>query len=174
MRKKRVPSTPEELEGSAAEFFASVREESDRGCVLVAAAFLDEALESVLRSHMSRDTKVVRDVVDRLFGPEGPLGTFSAKINPCRALQIIAQGDHDDLMRIRIRTPRNRFAHSHGAAGFADQQVKDTTAALSVFAEIKWVDRDDDAVDPACKRFVFGAAWVAGSLHHQMRKMTVG
>jgi hypothetical protein len=30
---------PEELDGSAKDFFAAIKAESDRGCVLVAAAF---------------------------------------------------------------------------------------------------------------------------------------
>jgi hypothetical protein len=53
MQTKRIPSTPEELEGSAAKFFVSVREASDRGCLLVTPAFLDEGLEAALRSRMS-------------------------------------------------------------------------------------------------------------------------
>lgn len=36
-----------ELKGLAARFFETIKGESDRGCVLVAAAFLDEALERI-------------------------------------------------------------------------------------------------------------------------------
>jgi DNA-binding MltR family transcriptional regulator len=168
MQKKRIPSTAEELEGSSKEFFVSVREESDRGCVLVAAAFLDEALEAILRSHMSQETHVVRDIVGRLFRPDGPLGTFSAKISLCRALQLIDQQDYEDLDR--IRGLRNHFAHSHNTAAFAEQHVKDLAAGFSIFGDIHWVDKDGgDGVLPARKRFVFAASWLAGSLHNRVK-----
>ena len=67
MTKHRLPQGPAELKGLAAKFFATIKAESDRGYVLVAAAFLDEGLELLLRSRMSKSASVVKASVDPLF-----------------------------------------------------------------------------------------------------------
>jgi hypothetical protein len=69
LQKKRIPSTPEELEGSSKEFFAVIKGESDRGCVLVAAAFLAEALEALLLSHMSCEEAAKKSVGEMSGAP---------------------------------------------------------------------------------------------------------
>jgi DNA-binding MltR family transcriptional regulator len=153
---KRVPSTPEELEGSAAEFFGSIKGESDRGCVLVAAAFLDEALEVHLRSRMSREGSV-----GPLFA--GPLRSFWAKIELCRALGLIEGSERDELTR--IRKLRNLFAHTHKEASFDHPQVVEITEGFSVFSGLDW--RPIEGLAPARQRFVLSASWLAGSLHRR-------
>ena len=52
-------------------------EESDRGCVLSAAAFLDNELGKLLKSVLVQDDKLSKV----LFEGYGPLATFSARID---------------------------------------------------------------------------------------------
>src|SRR5262245_8195161 len=118
MVKKRLPDTPDELEGWAAQFFATVKAESDRGCVLVAAAFLDEGLELLLRSKMSRDASIVKNSIEPLFTGMGPLKSFWAKTELCLALGLLPDYEHGDLAR--IRNLRNLFAHTYTGASFDD------------------------------------------------------
>jgi len=54
-----------------AESFESLRSnllaESDRGCVLIAAAYLDDTLESVLRRYFSQDADCISKAIDPMF-----------------------------------------------------------------------------------------------------------
>ena len=58
------------------------RLESDRDCGLMAAAYLDEALKDMLASYMVNDKRLIKD----LFNGQGPLATFSSRINIAFAL----------------------------------------------------------------------------------------
>ena len=53
------------------------RLESDRDCGSMAAAYLDEALKNMLVSYMVNDKRLIKD----LFNSQGPLATFSSRIN---------------------------------------------------------------------------------------------
>jgi mannitol operon repressor len=163
MKKPRVPSTPEDLKGSAAEFFDSIKGESDRGCVLVGASFLDEALELLLRSRMSTNPAVIKKSIDPLFSSgHGPLASFWAKTELCQALGLIEDWEYEDLMR--IRKLRNLFAHSHGSAAFSDPQVTAITSSFSRFGATSFLGVT--IADPR-KSFVMAASWIAGRLHNR-------
>jgi DNA-binding MltR family transcriptional regulator len=162
MQTRRIPNTPEELEGSAKEFFVSIKVESDRGCVLVTAAFLDEALEALLRARMSSE-KGAAEAIGQLFRADGALGSFSAKIELSRALGVIGDSERSDLTK--IRKLRNLMAHSHGPADFSDQRVRDMTIALSTLENF-----ESSADAPKHRRlFEFAASWLAGTLHKRMK-----
>ena len=61
------------------ELFGNFHKESDRGCVLVAAAILDNCLETLLRAEFSQDATVVKRVINPLFKGQGPLASFWSK-----------------------------------------------------------------------------------------------
>jgi DNA-binding MltR family transcriptional regulator len=77
----------------------------DRSLAIVGSALVEDALEQVLQFHFSADDRVV----DELFQPERPLGSFSAKIDVCFVLGIIGQITYGNLLI--IKNIRNRFAH---------------------------------------------------------------
>lgn len=56
-------------------FRATLDEESDRGCALMAASFLDEQLRKLLEMCLLDDP-----IKERFFDPENPLGSFSSRI----------------------------------------------------------------------------------------------
>lgn len=112
--------------------------ESDRGCVLVGGAMLDEILSSLLRGFFVRDS----GATETLLGPNGALSTFSSRINLCRALGLITEPVFRDLER--IRTIRNQAAHFDRRSergfdfSFDDVSVADRCRALaSIPAEIR-------------------------------------
>ena len=165
MPKKGLPESSDEVKRSAAAFLDTIKGESDRGCVLVAAAFLEEALELVLRSKMKSDPMVVKQSVDPLLAGIGPLRTFWARTELCRALDFLADWEYEDLSR--IRELRNLFAHSYERADFDDPRVVDIVMNLNAFGE-RMVPRGQVlklAEKEARRRFSLAAAWLAGALH---------
>jgi DNA-binding MltR family transcriptional regulator len=84
-------------------------EESDRGCVLVGAAILEQRLEELFRVVFSGNG-IGKKMQDTLFDTNGPLATFSSKVKLSYTLGFIAKEVYEDLDR--IRRIRNDFAHS--------------------------------------------------------------
>jgi len=168
MAKKRLPESPEEVEKLAAVFLATLKGESDRGCVLVAAAFLDEALELLLRSRMRSEPKVVKQSIDPLLTGIGPLKSFWARTELCRALDLLTEWEYEDLKK--IRDLRNLFAHSYEQADFDDPRVVEMSLQLHTFgsrtvpkgALLKRTD-----IKEARLRFTSEASFVAGTLHNR-------
>jgi hypothetical protein len=86
-----LPSVGEIQRDRANKLFETLSKESDRGLVLVSAAYLDETLELLLRSIFSvRHTKT-NSIVNPLFDAYGPLGTFSGKIRVSHSLEFISK-----------------------------------------------------------------------------------
>ena len=166
MVKKNLPKSPEDLEGRSAGFFETIKLESDRGCVLVAAAFLDEALELLLRSHMASNTTVVKRSIDPLFTHDGPLGSFGVKTNLCKALKLLYEEEYADLNC--VRELRNHFAHSYvEVASFANQKAIDLVANLNHFGTTRFPPSEEELKRPnnIRKRFSLCASWLAGGIH---------
>ena len=123
MRTSRTKKATNELESieRAHDWFGLVKEsqgDSDRGCALLLAAFLEVHLEELLRSMLIQR----KSLVDPLFDYPGPLSTFSAKIRLSYCLRLIHDYEYRDL--IRIQKIRNRFAHElHGISFRDDREI---------------------------------------------------
>jgi hypothetical protein len=98
-------------------------ESSDRAVAIVGPAFLDTLLTEMLVNFLVDDKKEVQ----RLMQPEGPLGTFGAKVLACYCLGVIGETIKSDL-RI-VAKIRNRFAHDL-LADFSDDQIKGWCSSL--------------------------------------------
>jgi DNA-binding MltR family transcriptional regulator len=98
-------------------------ETNDRAIAIVGPAFLDTLLTEMLINFLVDDGKEVR----RLIEPEGPLGTFGAKVSACYGLGLIGETIKSDL-RI-VAKIRNRFAHDF-RANFADEEIKSWCSSL--------------------------------------------
>jgi DNA-binding MltR family transcriptional regulator len=99
------------------EFRHSLNEETDRGCALMAAAYLADQLEVLLRRTFVDD----RDVIDELLRPLGPLGSFSGRIEICYALGLLPNQTRRDLHL--IRKIRNDFGHVAKILTFAEPAI---------------------------------------------------
>ncbi|WP_050568895.1 MltR family transcriptional regulator [Vibrio jasicida] len=93
--------------------------ESDRGAVLIAAAMLELGLAKLLRAKMLPSTSTK----DPVFDNNGPLGTFSSKIEMSYRLGVITR-KQKDMFNI-FRKIRNDFAHSADNISFTDPKIKD-------------------------------------------------
>jgi DNA-binding MltR family transcriptional regulator len=183
MKKRKLPTSNEEREARKEKFFAAFQVESDRGCVLVATAVLDELIEAVLRKAMSSEEDVVKRGIQPLFSTAGPLGSFWAKIQLLYAFGYLTKQSYDDLQI--IREIRNYFAHHYGSADFDDPEIinlcerlKAADLAVQAFAK-KDSDlapsrehssaaeprrRASDRVKKERLRFTLSVSYLAGSL----------
>jgi DNA-binding MltR family transcriptional regulator len=101
-----MPSkTPERFE-EVMTFRETLDGETDRGCALMAAAYLDSQLEELVRTSFVDDSKAA----DELLGVSKPLGSFSARIDIAHLLGHIGKKVHRDLHL--IRKIRNDFGHT--------------------------------------------------------------
>ena len=121
-------TTTEDLKRRRDLLFDSLSAESNRGMVLVAAAFIDHALELLLRARFSSSTRKSKKAIDPLFQGFGPLSTFSAKIKICFAIDLLQRWLFKDLEI--IRKLRNSLAHSTAPARFDDPEIAGLTRIL--------------------------------------------
>ncbi len=99
-------------------FRTSITSESDRGAVLMSAAYLDDQLKELLEKRLVEDRKISR----RAFDFNGPLGTFSSRIDFAYLLGVIPKNARSDLHI--IRAIRNQFAHHAAPLSYEDENVR--------------------------------------------------
>jgi DNA-binding MltR family transcriptional regulator len=109
----------DKLETERRSVFRQLAVESDRGAAIVGCSLLEDSLEQLLRSRMSKSADARH--VDRLFSGYAPLATFSAKSALCYALGLIDESIFQDLDI--MRKIRNRFAHEHSSKEFFDDET---------------------------------------------------
>jgi hypothetical protein len=105
---------------------AHIKDESDRAAVIVLAAMLEDKLEVALRKRIAAN--VGEAATDKLFAYNGPMGTFSARIEIARAFGVIERETCNQLHTLRAM--RNACAHSQKPISFA---VKELGDALNLF-----------------------------------------
>ena len=104
---------------------AELGKESDRGCALVAAAYLENELTELLDGFFVDQAQKARD---SLFDFNGPAGTFSAKIKLAYALGLISTDIQKSLDL--VRGLRNEFAHLHEPLTFAVPKIASRVVSL--------------------------------------------
>lgn len=117
-----TPDVEQFLKAQLADFLAfrkALTQESDRGCALFAAAYLDKALSDLLYLSLVTDKRVEKD----LFDGNAPLSAFSSRIKLAYYLGKISKECRADLDT--IRGIRNDFAHDARIISFEDQSLAD-------------------------------------------------
>jgi hypothetical protein len=110
---RQIPSPEEYWENSR-----EILNGSDRSVVIILAAEVERFLESaILAKFINADDK------EKLIGQDGPLATFSRKIQIGYAMGLYNSEVRDDLDR--IRDVRNDFAHSVMPISFNTPSVRD-------------------------------------------------
>jgi len=107
-----------------------LRKETERGCVLVGAAFLDEKLKELINKVATGSNKAKKELFDAM----GPLGSLSAKINLAYCFGLISQEARHDLHT--IREIRNKFAHLSVSMSLRDEQFANKLKNLKLPAFI--------------------------------------
>lgn len=120
------PTTHDEIEKARVDVWEQMRTESDRGCILVSASILEDALGAVMYQLLLRCDRFSKDKKRNLLGWMGPLGTFSSRIAMAYAFGLIPSWMYECLEK--IRDIRNDFAHGYTVADFGSAEL---TAAVS-------------------------------------------
>lgn len=92
--------------------------ESDRGAAVLAGSYIENHLGLYLTSKM-----VDSSLFERIFSSDGPLSTFSQRINIAQAFGFLSNAQCDDLRL--ITKIRNHFAHHPKDASFNAKPVSD-------------------------------------------------
>lgn len=100
-------------------FRQALTDESDRGCALFAAAYIDTAIEELLRASLLEGVKIDED----LFKGIAPLASFSGRTKLAYYLGLISAELRNDLNS--IRRIRNDFAHDATILSFETQSIAD-------------------------------------------------
>lgn len=112
----------------SAEFFGSMLKESDRGCVLLVVARLDELLERLHRAHIHATTKAPDKLIDKLFRWPGVLSSFAGRIQIGYIYGLIPKATFRDLET--MRELRNEAAHTSHEFSFAKTKERVFTLQL--------------------------------------------
>ena len=119
---RREPTLPE-----IANFFTAIRRGNDRSTAVLAATLIDDLLKRAL---LSKLRNLSGDETDRLFGPDQPLGSLSAKIKLAYAMDLCNRHDAQNLEA--IRAIRNAFAHDAKPMSFKTPEVNEVCYHLHV------------------------------------------
>jgi DNA-binding MltR family transcriptional regulator len=110
------------------EIMKTLRTEKDISVAIVASAIVEASLEALLRSKMTIPNK---QFDKDLFEGQGPLSSFSAKINIAQAFRFINEAVAKELHA--FREIRNAFAHAKIPISFDDEAVANKVKALGSF-----------------------------------------
>jgi hypothetical protein len=121
---------------------ASVRsllKESDKGCVILVSAILEDTLEEIHEAYVTANltgTKSPNNFFRKaLTGLYGPLSNFAGKINIAYAYGLISHEEYDGLEI--IRRLRNEAAHCIFEFNFQDAGVRALINELVAYERIK-------------------------------------
>lgn len=129
-----------------------LEKESDRGCALVSAAYLENELSILLKIFFIDQGK---DTTKVLFDFNGPVGTFSAKIKMANALGLLPTEIKTELER--LRSIRNDFAHLQEHLTFESKSIS------SQINNMRLVDPDPS--QSIRNRFIDNIIAIASSVH---------
>jgi hypothetical protein len=105
-------------------------DETDRGAAVLAGGFVEHFLGRFIQSYV-KEERLRND----LFGPLGPLSSFSQRIAVAYAFGFITKEHYDDLRL--IKDIRNHFAHHPLGTSFETSDVAASARRLSDFETVK-------------------------------------
>ena len=98
---------------------SEIFKESDRSVGVLLGAELDVLLEKLLHHALLPKNKKSNPLLEH----DGPLATFSSRIELCYRMGLISEDWHHDLQT--IRKIRNEFAHGLLGTDFSTQKIRD-------------------------------------------------
>ena len=102
-------------------FYEELQNESARGAVIIASAFLDAQLINLISKFLIDDPKIVDELLGAEDKPDSPLSSFSSRIKTAYCLGLIGKSMYDDLGA--IRKIRNKFAHKMHGYTFDEPEI---------------------------------------------------
>jgi mannitol repressor len=127
-RKTLAPKPPKEGKRAHSAVVRTLLRESDRGAVLVGAAFVEHSLALALRTIFDPETERAAAARDTLFSRRGPFSSGWAKTQFALAAGVIDERMYEGIELIRVL--RNHFAHSHSRVTFTDSEAQKAVRGL--------------------------------------------
>jgi len=119
--------TRSKMEVAARKVADELRKESDRGCVILAFAWMDDALTNNLQRYLLPPTNSASKS-DELLGVGRPLGDASVKIDLAYRLGLLQPHTRQSLHL--FRRLRNDFAHLSTELSFETPSVRERVIAI--------------------------------------------
>jgi DNA-binding MltR family transcriptional regulator len=149
-------------------FDASIRTESTRAKVVLAACYLDELLGQLLRFVL----KPVENGRDSLFeGAQAPLGTFSSKIDLAFRLGLIDEKVSKSLHF--VRRIRNEFAHNLETCSFEASEIKNWNYELHLLNDVATPERRLTFSPGPVGDFEKSVSWLVYWLKHRIQTLPI-
>lgn len=129
LEKLNVPNSVKTLRASyrrklalpdAGDLIKELLAESDRAAVILAASLLDDLTANAIALRMA--DSIVVDDMEYIFRADGPLGSFSARLEIGNLFGAIENGTYTQLTT--LREMRNACAHSKHKIGFDDDALR--------------------------------------------------
>ena len=117
----------------ADELIKSISHESDRGCILVVAALVENVLEDYIKAKLILGQKKDDELFD---GGNAPLGNLSAKIDMAFRLGLIQA--HEKYQLHLLRKIRNDCAHDAGNQTFSTDSVQSRMQEIVDLSKDGW------------------------------------
>jgi DNA-binding MltR family transcriptional regulator len=114
----RVRLSPEQLSEASKDLYEAVSKASDLAFALIAGAFLEKALTTLLHKFFI-ESKITEQALDER---DGLLRDFSARTRIAYCLGLVSKGMYQNL--VVVGTIRNTFAHSHLPLNFKNPEIK--------------------------------------------------
>ncbi|MEO1662418.1 MAG: hypothetical protein AAFR51_15625 [Pseudomonadota bacterium] len=103
---KKLPDMPDLA--NAQEWANELASETNRGCALLAASWLEESTKHLIKCGLVEEAP--QSLMKEVFSGTGPYATFSSSINICFLSGYISNKERSALHL--VRKVRNEFAHS--------------------------------------------------------------
>lgn len=120
-----------------------------RVCAIVAASYLEDYLGRLIQAMMRGLNSKLKD---KLFGSNGRLSEMSVKIDLARALGLIDEDTHTDL--VSISRIRNRFAHNIHIDSFEHDEISKLCNDLKTYINFKSGRRTGSNGNPLPESFM--------------------
>ena len=141
-------------------FYEELQNESPRGAVIIASAFLDAQLRNLISKFLIDDSKIVDELLGSEDKPDRPLSSFSSRIRAAYCLGLIGKSMYDDLDA--IRKIRNKFAHKMHGYTFDEPEIVSWCKSLKLAKMI--TDAIPDYPNTHGSMFLLGVTQLASGL----------
>lgn len=125
------------LSADTQKFFDVLNDEPDFSVVVVACAYLDACLGSILKNYLL-ESKISMKLLD---ARSGALGALGARTDACYSLGLIPKRIYQDLLV--LAEIRNHVAHHHLTLTFASPELAEGCKSLKYAEMLERWDRDD-------------------------------
>jgi hypothetical protein len=151
-----------EVIGSA---IRQLEQSSDRAVAIIAATILETHLTTAIKTRWQPHPITI----GRMLQPEGPAGSFGAKIDLALLMSLISFNGHHDLTI--IKKIRNRFARHLEVDNFETPEIRQRCFELKHFT--KFVLTDAELQGPTTTAKLFGSAGMDAKLQNSKERCIV-